>query len=112
MLTVPSIKPRETLKQFMVFCGKHKLHFISDEIYAKSVFKNSAVQTSESFVSALSIETEGLIDPTKFHVLYGASKDFCVNGLRIGAVFTKNQGILGAMTSIRYYSCHSYLGDC
>ena len=59
------------------------------------------VTKNKSFVSALSLDTKDLIDPAYFHVLYGASKDFCLNGLRIGAVFTKNKGLLGAMTSIR-----------
>lgn len=41
-----------------------------------------------------------MIDPTRFHVLYSASKDFCANGLQLGVVYTKNKGMLSSMSSI------------
>ncbi|KAE8406708.1 pyridoxal phosphate-dependent transferase [Aspergillus pseudonomiae] len=96
--------PPETLLEFAAFCGRNKLHFISDEIYAKSVFPNTAMPSPTPFVSALSLDLRDVIDPTLMHVLYGASKDFCANGLRLGVVCTINEGLIGAMSSISMFS--------
>lgn len=90
------------MKEFAKFCGLNKLHLISDEIYAKSVFVDPTIPTATPFSSILTLDTADLIDPTLVHVLYGASKDFCANGLRLGFVYTRNKGIIGAMSSIRY----------
>lgn len=87
---------------FASFCGKNGLHFISDEIYAKSVFDNPMIPNPTSFFSTLALDLRDVIDPALFHVLYGASKDFCANGLRIGFICTKNEGLLGAISSIRF----------
>ncbi|KAF4422063.1 PLP-dependent transferase [Fusarium acutatum] len=97
-------KPPETLEVFASICGEHGLHLISDEIYAKSVFPNPAVPNALPFVSTLSLDLSGVIDKTRHHVLYGASKDFCANGLRLGFVCTQNQGIMGALSSISIFS--------
>ncbi|KAJ5404585.1 hypothetical protein N7509_004456 [Penicillium cosmopolitanum] len=96
--------PPETLKEFAAFCGDNNLHFISDEIYAFSVFSNPAIPAATSFTSVLSLDLDNIIDPTRMHVLYGASKDFCANGLRMGFVCSKNEGIIGSMSSIGIFS--------
>ncbi|KNG89221.1 hypothetical protein ANOM_002139 [Aspergillus nomiae NRRL 13137] len=96
--------PPETLLEFASFCGRNQLHFISDEIYAKSVFPNTAMPSPTPFVSTLSLDLRDVIDPTLMHVLYGASKDFCANGLRLGVVCTNNEGLIGAMSSISMFS--------
>ncbi|EXA34374.1 hypothetical protein FOVG_14358 [Fusarium oxysporum f. sp. pisi HDV247] len=96
--------PPETLEVFASICGEHGLHLISDEIYAKSVFPNPAIPNAVPFVSTLSLDLDGVIDKTRHHVLYGASKDFCANGLRLGFVCTQNQGIMGALSSISIFS--------
>lgn len=49
------------------------------------------------FTSALALDLP--IDTQKLHVAYGASKDFCVNGLRLGMLHTRNRGLMGAMAS-------------
>ncbi|POS84153.1 hypothetical protein EPUL_004918, partial [Erysiphe pulchra] len=83
---------RETLKALMAFCQRHKIHLISDEIYAMSVFSTPS-STSPLFTSALSINKENLIDPNLVHVLYGMSKDFGLAGLRIGSVISYNESL-------------------
>ncbi len=65
----------EQLLIFINFCHKHKLHFISDEIYALSQFKDTLDGKKADFVSVTSLD---LPDPSKVHVLYGLSKDFCM----------------------------------
>lgn len=93
-------QPPETLKQFAAFCGQNQLHFISDEIYALSILSNPAIPNSTPFVSILSLDLQGIIDPVLIHVLYGASKDFCANGLRLGLVCTRNGVVKSAISSI------------
>lgn len=58
----------------MKFCQKYQIHLISDEIYALSVFENPEAPDAPGFVSALSIDMTGIIDPHLVHVLWGMSK--------------------------------------
>lgn len=58
----------------MKFCQRHKIHLISDEIYALSVWQNPKVADAVTFESVLSIDTTGIIDPGLVHVLWGMSK--------------------------------------
>lgn len=61
-----------TLKQLMKFCQKNNIHMISDEVYALSVYDTGS--DLPEFTSALSINTESLIDKDRLHILYGMSK--------------------------------------
>lgn len=54
---------------YMRLCEKHKIHFISDEVYALSVFINPDFPNANTFTSALSIDISGLISPDLVHVL-------------------------------------------
>ncbi len=53
------------------------------------------------FTSILSLDIADRIDPQLVHVTYGASKDFCANGLRLGMLHTTNQGLQGAVAGMR-----------
>ena len=53
-------------------------------------------------MSILALDIQKVIELNLTHVLYGASKDFCANGLRLGLVCTNNEGLIGALSSIRY----------
>ncbi|RAH65211.1 pyridoxal phosphate-dependent aminotransferase [Aspergillus aculeatinus CBS 121060] len=101
--------PRQTIQAFATFCGIHNLHFISDEIYAQSVFNIAALPNAVPFVSTLTLDISRHMNPAMAHVLYGASKDFCANGLRLGLVCTQNEGVLGAMSSISIFSWSPHL---
>ncbi|KAI5808589.1 pyridoxal phosphate-dependent transferase [Peziza echinospora] len=90
----------ESIKAHMRFCQKYNLHFISDEIYAMSVFDTPGSEFKESFYSALGIDINGIIDPDLVHVLYGMSKDFSANGLRLGALHTRNKALYSALSTI------------
>jgi aspartate/methionine/tyrosine aminotransferase len=91
--------PRDVLVALMRLCQEHGMHFISDEIYALSVWGGG------EFVSALSIDTKGLIDADRVHVLWGLSKDFGANGLRLGALISQaNQDVRAAVDSVALYS--------
>jgi 1-aminocyclopropane-1-carboxylate synthase len=57
----------------MRFCQRHRIHLISDELYALSVFDTEDADAIP-FTSVLSFDTTELIDPDYLHVLYGMSK--------------------------------------
>ena len=58
----------------MKLCQKYRIHLISDEIYALSVWKNDDAPNAEPFTSVLSINLAGIIDPELVHVVWGMSK--------------------------------------
>lgn len=64
----------DVLAEYMVFCNRHKLHLISDEIYALSVWENPALPDSVPFKSILSMDIKSLMDPSMAHVVWGLSK--------------------------------------
>lgn len=98
--------PREFMIELMKLCNEHKIHLVSDEIYANSVFQKSGVP----FTSLSSIPTDGLIDPSLTHILYGLSKDFCANGIRIGAIISQHHPRLhAALIPVVIYSYASSL---
>lgn len=104
--------PRETLLAFMRLCEKYQIHLIVDEIYALSVFPNPATPTAEPFTSALSIDPKGTIDPSLLHTLWGLSKDFGANSLRIGCVVSQgNPALMRVLPSHAAYSFPSALLD-
>lgn len=85
--------------KLMELCQKHRIHFISDEVYACSVFESDEPGTVP-FTSALSIDSRGIIDEDLLHIEYGFAKDFASGGMRVGAIVTRNQDIHQAITSI------------
>lgn len=106
--------PREALKSLMRLCQKYEIHLISDEIYAFSVWDNSvdAEPASVPFESCLSIDPTGLIDAERLHLVWGLSKDFGANGLRLGAIVSQhNRELHAALIPICIYSSPSALSD-
>ncbi|KAI8374805.1 pyridoxal phosphate-dependent transferase [Blakeslea trispora] len=78
---------RQDLEAFLIFASRHHIHVISDEIYALSTFAQ-IIDTSkpDPFISILALDYKKLIDPALVHVIYGLSKDFAINGFRIGFI--------------------------
>ncbi|KAE8259550.1 hypothetical protein A4X13_0g939 [Tilletia indica] len=90
---------REAMIAYGRFCQKHDLHLVSDELYALSTFPTSDNSKPQPFVSALSIdwEAEG-VHPSRITVVYSASKDTGMNGIRVGALVTQhNPELMSAM---------------
>lgn len=65
--------PVQTLRAIMAFCEKNEIHLISDEIYALSTYAEDE-KYKQGFNSVLSIDSAGLINTDRLHVLYGMSK--------------------------------------
>ncbi|KAL9005587.1 MAG: hypothetical protein Q9188_001635 [Gyalolechia gomerana] len=96
---------KDTLKAYMRFCQKHHIHFISDEIYAMSIYSTPDNTASIPFTSALSIDTTSIIDANLVHILYGMSKDFSCNGLRAGVLLTQNNSpLIKSVKSVSLFS--------
>ena len=66
--------PTEVMEGLLKLCGKYSIHFISDEVYAKSIFPSEDCPNPPEFVSVLSLDLEKYIDPAFVHCLYGMSK--------------------------------------
>lgn len=128
------------LMLFCKFAKSHGLFVISDEIYALSSWKgriegeeenkelssvchchckNCSLYNKEGkkeltkdsvrrFNSIFSID---LPDPENTCALWGFSKDFCINGLRIGVAISYSSEILDAMKKMSLFTCISTLVD-
>ncbi|KAJ5459752.1 uncharacterized protein N7458_001304 [Penicillium daleae] len=106
--------PREVIIMLMQLCQKYQIHLISDEIYALSVFENTVDEHPPpvKFESALSIDLKGIIDPKLVHVLWGMSKDFGANGIRLGVIISQSSPEFhGALRAISLYSYSSGIAD-
>lgn len=86
------IYPRSTIVALAAFAAKHDLHLVMDEIYARSVFPTRDVPNPTQFDSILRIDTkkEAGLDPSRVHVISSASKDFSINGFRIGIFISQH----------------------
>lgn len=99
------VYPRATLLALASLAAAEGLHFVVDEIYARSVFESPDLKLDNlpDFESILSIDVEkeaGL--PRKMvHVVSSASKDFGINGFRLGVYVNQgNEEALSAMSSL------------
>ncbi|KAN0037692.1 hypothetical protein ACTFIV_003045 [Dictyostelium citrinum] len=102
-------KPNE-IKALVNWCRNKQVHLISDEIYALSVFDNSSCSSNGSGIP--SNEFKSIYEILKgdlgeyVHVLNGFSKDFCLNGYRIGYFYSQNETVFRYMLSTSaFYSC-------
>ncbi|OMH80190.1 1-aminocyclopropane-1-carboxylate synthase-like protein 1 [Zancudomyces culisetae] len=108
--------PAKVIEALLRFANRHNIYVIMDEIYALSVYRTPEdVAESESasadvvhpFKSVLSFENlNEIIDPSLVVVLHGLSKDFCMNGLRMGWIvspFNKNLVSAAKALSETYY---------
>jgi 1-aminocyclopropane-1-carboxylate synthase len=98
--------PKDTLIELMKFCCKHKIHLISDEIYACSVF-DSGEPDVFPFTSVLSIDAEKYIDSSYLHVLYSLSKTFAAASRNLGSLITRNKLLAAALADTLEYSVPS-----
>jgi aspartate/methionine/tyrosine aminotransferase len=68
--------PREQLEDCLRFCQKHDIQYISDEVYALSIFPNPELPTPTPFTSVLSLDLDSLgVDASRVHMVWSLSKD-------------------------------------
>jgi aspartate/methionine/tyrosine aminotransferase len=90
--------------KLMNWCEKQKIHFISDEVYALSILQENHV---DEFISAGKLMLERYNRCTFTHIIYSFSKDFILNGFRIGVLYTHHKGLMEAMRSCSYFTAVS-----
>jgi 1-aminocyclopropane-1-carboxylate synthase len=93
----------------MRLCEKYKLHLISDEIYAFTLYPPTDASNAPPFKSILSIEPQ--MNPEYIHVAYGASKDFVMNGLRLGFIHTTNPRVKAAYSDMAFFTRPSSIAE-
>ncbi|OUM70006.1 hypothetical protein PIROE2DRAFT_29491, partial [Piromyces sp. E2] len=93
-------------EQLLLFCNfakSHGLIVICDEIYGLSTWRDI---TEENIEEGKCIEDyHYLPDPENTHGLWGFSKDFCLNGLRIGCTISYSKTVMAAMQKICFLTC-------
>ena len=103
---------KQALEGILRLCNKYSIHLLSDEVYARSWFPSADFPEPPPFVSILSFDLKQYIDPALVHVLYGLSKDFCANGIRIGCLISPfNDQMLQAFKSITNFTRASQLAE-
>ncbi|SPO36855.1 uncharacterized protein PSFLO_02326 [Pseudozyma flocculosa] len=93
---------RAALVHYGRFAAERGLHLIFDEIYALSVFPTDDDAEPQRFISALAIDwqNEAGLHPGSVHIITSASKDWGMNGLRIGMLVSQhNPRLISAMKS-------------
>ena len=81
--------PEETVQECIEWCQTRKVHLVSDEIYAGSVYRPELA----GFKSILEVaDKESGLGPY-IHWVYALSKDFALSGLRVGAAYSENMDI-------------------
>ncbi|KAM3684814.1 hypothetical protein ACB094_11G072100 [Castanea mollissima] len=83
-----TVLDRDTLRSLVSFINEKKIHLVSDEIYAASVF------STPSFVSVSEIIEEMECDRDLIHIVYSLSKDMGLPGFRVGIVYSYNDAVV------------------
>ncbi len=100
-----TIFEEDQITQLMDWCLERNLHFISDEIYALSIFPSS----NTPFVSAIQIlEKKNWKQKELIHIVYSFSKDFALNGVRAGVLYSQNEQLLTAFSVCGYFTGVSF----
>ncbi|OUM62735.1 hypothetical protein PIROE2DRAFT_43984, partial [Piromyces sp. E2] len=107
-------------EQLLLFCNfakSHGLIVICDEIYGLSTWRDITEENIEEGVPRIESSNDGksskftsifsldLPDPENTHGLWGFSKDFCLNGLRIGCTISYSKTVMAAMQKICFLTC-------
>ncbi|KAG4089646.1 PLP-dependent transferase [Neocallimastix lanati (nom. inval.)] len=95
-------------EQLLLFCNfakSHGLFVICDEIYGLSTWKDIVSENIEEGKSIEDYECHYLPDPENTHGLWGFSKDFCLNGLRIGVTISYSKTVMAAIQKICFLTC-------
>ena len=88
--------PPHVIEETIEWCRDNKIHLISDEIYAGSVYQKDTADFSSTLKvasSSPSPDETGLGLGPYVHLVYALSKDFALSGLRVGVMYSENQEI-------------------
>ncbi|GJP56147.1 hypothetical protein CLOM_g15197 [Closterium sp. NIES-68] len=106
-----TLYPEATLKELLLWAINHELHVLSDEIYANSKFGSSVSEFVSIEKVASHLVAEGRLPQwlaeERVHTAYGMSKDFGMNGFRVGCLHTKNKQLLAFWQNIGMFAAVS-----
>lgn len=112
--------PKETLLRCIEWAKGKGIHVISDEIYAITIFEDYDMLSMARVVhdeieqikdSSEQKDKEHIHYLTNYtHIVGGFSKDFCVNGLRTGIIYSKNAEVLEALAGFLLF-VHNYMSN-
>ncbi|KAG7338399.1 1-aminocyclopropane-1-carboxylate synthase [Nitzschia inconspicua] len=95
--------PPHVIQECIDWCRDNKVHLVSDEIYAGSVYRKEEA----NFKSALKLaRTPSGLGPY-IHFVYALSKDFALSGLRVGFLYSENLEIRLPLQKLNDLCCVS-----
>lgn len=104
--------PAHVIQEMVEWCRENKIHLISDEIYAGSVYRTTTGTTP--FVSTLKVASSSESDSQQYlglgpyiHLVYALSKDFALSGLRVGISYSENPEIRLPLQKLNDLCCVS-----
>lgn len=96
------------MRSMRCLCSQVKVSFNQTVILPLIQYWSTDVPNPLPFTSILSIDVkkEAQCDPARVHCLYGMSKDFGANGLRIGLLVTQHNPALhrACLSTCQYYA--------
>jgi aspartate/methionine/tyrosine aminotransferase len=102
--------PAHVIQEMVDWCRENKIHLISDEIYAGSIYRTA---TGTPFVSTLKVASSSESDMPDLglgpyiHLVYALSKDFALSGLRVGILYSENPEIRVPLQKLNDLCCVS-----
>lgn len=86
--------PPQVIQEMLAWCRERKIHLISDEIYAGSVYRPDQANFASSLEVASDPRSNEFLGLGPYvHLVYAFSKDFALSGLRVGALYSENPEI-------------------
>lgn len=107
VLTNPSnptgeVVQAERLKKAIDWAGQNSVDVISNELYACSTVPGGSFQSVLSLYKEAGAEAACDL-PEHVHFVWGLSKDFAVNGLRVGCVYSHSAQLVEAASKFLYF---------
>jgi aspartate/methionine/tyrosine aminotransferase len=119
--------PPHVVTEIIDWCRDHKIHLISDEIYAGSIYRpedaefvsalelaSTTTTTTKSSSSSDDDDEQQQQQKNQYlglgpyvHLVYALSKDFALSGLRVGALYSENAEIRVPLQKLNDLSCIS-----
>eukprot|EP00536_Pseudo-nitzschia_multiseries_P006726 jgi/Psemu1/193708/e_gw1.146.94.1 len=106
--------PPHVIREAIDWCRDNKIHLVSDEIYAGSVYEKDTAGFSSALklASSPSPGEKGLGLGPYVHLVYALSKDYALSGLRVGIMYSENPEIRLPLQKLNDLCCISSQTQC
>ena len=103
--------PPHVIQECIDWCRENKIHLVSDEIYAGSVYAGHEISKFKSAMELGATTSDGndvgLGLGPYIHLVYALSKDFALSGLRVGVSYSENPDIRLPLQKLNDLCCIS-----